>query len=831
MTPGSTIVGNEGRIQAFSRKHQTGLVTLVFTDLVGSTQLKQRLGDWLGVRRIQEHHELVRGLLGEFPEAAEISTAGDSFFLVFARPSDAVLFALRLQKALRDSARPNEAPLRDRIGIHLGEVVIERVGQSEKDHARGVHDLYGLQVDLCARLMSLAGADQILTSSLVFESARGAVARGAEGLEPVRWERHGRYALKGIDLPVEVHEVGETGLAPFWKPPGVLVEEASRPAPQAPDPEPPTPVVTPRPARRVPWVALGVGLGLLVLSGLLGWRWLSPRTDRLAILPFHAPGAASGADDFGTGLAERVEARLQERVSDSRTLRFSPLRDAVENGVTNARLAGSKLAANLVVEGSLSGAMNRRRLSLSLQARAPNGTFVERRSGDFTQKSEETLAQFEERLARQVSEWLGASGSKGGGSGGSEVPPVSEESSPAVDPEVAELHLEGLGALRNRHVKGSLEKAVRDLRLAHTQRPDDRDICADYAEALFWTFDQNKDHESLILAQMVAERNATREPPSERASAVLGLLLVMTDRASNAIPHLRQALQLRRSNIRARVDLARALAAVGNREEASKEFNRAIDLDPNDWYAYNQRGRFFLKQGDGAAAEKEFMQVSRIAPRNYQGPYNAAGVALLHRGDRLAARKFLEQALANEPPAWIVGVIRARVGWSWLAEDFEHGLRELEAAAREAPDNIDVAMMLGEALMSRGDASGRSRSQKEYVRALEFLDQKMQRLRKNSINPAMVDHMDRARCLAALGRFPEAFSQIAVVLSKDPDNPDAWMVDSVVAAMAGRNPQALQSMRKANQLGVSKERLQEEWPLRPLLKSFQGDERPEKNKP
>ncbi|MBM3848928.1 MAG: adenylate/guanylate cyclase domain-containing protein [Verrucomicrobia bacterium] len=304
--------------------------------------------------------------------------------------------------------------MRHRIGIHLGEVVIERVGQSEKDHARGVHDLYGLQVDLCARLMSLAGAGQILTSSLVFESARGAVARGAEGLEPVRWERHGRYALKGIDLPVEVHEVGETGLAPFWKPPGVLVEETSRPAPQAPDPEPPTPVVTPRPARRVPWVALGVGLGLLVLSGLLGWRWLSPRTDRLAILPFHAPGAASGADDFGTGLAERVEARLQERVSDSRTLRLSPLRDAVENGVTNARLAGSKLAANPMVEGSLSGPMDRRRLALSLQARAPNGAFVEQRSGDFTQKSEETLAQFEERLARQLSEWLGASGSKGG---------------------------------------------------------------------------------------------------------------------------------------------------------------------------------------------------------------------------------------------------------------------------------------------------------------------------------------------------------------------------------------------------------------------------------
>jgi class 3 adenylate cyclase len=59
--------GGEGRLQAFGRKHQTGLVTLVFTDLVGSTQLKQRLGDWLGVRRIQEHHGTVRSILAEFP--------------------------------------------------------------------------------------------------------------------------------------------------------------------------------------------------------------------------------------------------------------------------------------------------------------------------------------------------------------------------------------------------------------------------------------------------------------------------------------------------------------------------------------------------------------------------------------------------------------------------------------------------------------------------------------------------------------------------------------------------------------------------------------------
>jgi class 3 adenylate cyclase/Flp pilus assembly protein TadD len=817
--------GGEGRLQAFGRKHQTGLVTLVFTDLVGSTQLKQRLGDWLGVRRIQEHHGTVRSILAEFPEAAEISTAGDSFFLVFARPSDAVLFALRLQRQLRDSAKADEAPLRDRIGIHLGEVVIEK-----GDHRR-VHDLYGLQVDLCARLMSLAGADQILVSSLVYESARGAVARGSEGLGPIRWERHGRYQLKGVDQPVEVHEVGEEGIAAFWKPPGVLVEEPVPQASQVPRPEAATPVETPRRVRRVPWPAVGVGFGLLVLAGLLGWRWLSPKTERLAILPFHSQESGPRADDFGIGLAERVEARLQEEVRDSRTLRFSPLRDAVENGVTNAALAGSKLAADLVVQGSLSRASSRRRLVVSLQARAANGVFIERRSVDVTQKPEETLAQFEERLAGVLAEWLGVSRSKKQSSVGSDSSAGSEKVTPPIDPELAELHLEGLGALRNRHIRGSLEKSVRDLRLAYSQRPDDRDICADYAEAMFWSFDQLQDLESLILAQKVAERNANREPPSERASAVLGLILVMTDRPTEAVPHLRRALARRPSNTRALVDLARALAAVGDTEEALRNFNLAIKGDPNDWYAYNQRGRFFMQQGDLEAAEKEFIKVARIAPGNYQGLYNVANLAMFHRGDRLEGRKLMEQALANDPPAWYASDARAKLGWSWLPDNPERGIREMETAAREVPENIDVAMMLGEALMSSGDGPERSRARQEYGRALRIMDQRIQHLRKISIDPSLDDRMDRAKCLAALGRFPEAFDEIGMVVSRASENPDVWLVDSVVAAMAGKNSQALQSMRKAHQLGVSKARMRDEWPLRPLLKDFQGDERPEKKTP
>src|SRR5437870_981669 len=91
----------QAQLAEFRRKHRTGLLTLLFTDIVGSAQLKQKLGDEAAVALIARHHELVRELRRGFSDAEEIETAGDSFLLVFVRPSDAVKFALRLHAELR----------------------------------------------------------------------------------------------------------------------------------------------------------------------------------------------------------------------------------------------------------------------------------------------------------------------------------------------------------------------------------------------------------------------------------------------------------------------------------------------------------------------------------------------------------------------------------------------------------------------------------------------------------------------------------------------------------------------------------------------------------
>jgi len=186
---------------------RTGLVTLVFTDIVGSTQLKQTLGDREAVGRIQRHHALVRDLVRPFPDAQEVSTAGDSFFLLFARPSDAVRFALQLQHRLREQGWGDPHAVRDRIGIHLGEVVVE-AGEGKP------RDLYGLHVDTAARVMSLAQAGQILLTRSAFDSARQSLkGEEIEGLGELSWLNHGPYLLKGLDEPVEICEVREAGQA------------------------------------------------------------------------------------------------------------------------------------------------------------------------------------------------------------------------------------------------------------------------------------------------------------------------------------------------------------------------------------------------------------------------------------------------------------------------------------------------------------------------------------------------------------------------------------------------------------------------------------------
>ena len=65
------------KVDAFLHRHRIGLLTLLFTDIIGSTKLKSDLGDGKAVEMILRHHAILREILRQFKEGEEIETAGD----------------------------------------------------------------------------------------------------------------------------------------------------------------------------------------------------------------------------------------------------------------------------------------------------------------------------------------------------------------------------------------------------------------------------------------------------------------------------------------------------------------------------------------------------------------------------------------------------------------------------------------------------------------------------------------------------------------------------------------------------------------------------------
>jgi WD40 repeat protein/class 3 adenylate cyclase/tRNA A-37 threonylcarbamoyl transferase component Bud32 len=186
--------------------------TVVFTDIVDSTHLKQTLGDARAIALFEQHDAAVRGLLREFPGSRELGVAGDSFTVSFVNAADALVFSLRLHGALERLGAEDSIELRVRIGIHTGELFVD-------ENVHSGRPIGGMALDVCARIMSLADRGQTLLSRHSFDESRRALMQPESlWMGAYEWLSHGLYQLKGADEPLEICEVGLPGHAPLKAP-------------------------------------------------------------------------------------------------------------------------------------------------------------------------------------------------------------------------------------------------------------------------------------------------------------------------------------------------------------------------------------------------------------------------------------------------------------------------------------------------------------------------------------------------------------------------------------------------------------------------------------
>ena len=155
------------------------LATVLFTDVVGSTERAAELGDRGWKDLLARHHALVRGELERW-RGSEVDTAGDGFLATFDGPARAI----RCACAVRDAVR--ELGLDIRAGLHTGEC--EVLGST----------VAGIAAHIGARVSALAGGGEVLVSSTVKDLVAGSGIAFCE---------RGEHVLKGVPEPWRIYAV------------------------------------------------------------------------------------------------------------------------------------------------------------------------------------------------------------------------------------------------------------------------------------------------------------------------------------------------------------------------------------------------------------------------------------------------------------------------------------------------------------------------------------------------------------------------------------------------------------------------------------------------
>jgi predicted ATPase/class 3 adenylate cyclase len=180
------------------RKLPTGTVTLLFSDIEGSTALLGRLGERYGEALFAQRALMRTAVAGS--RGLEVGTDGDSFFVVFASAAEAVRCCLAAQRALAGHDWPDGVAVRVRMGLHSGEPAVQE------------DDYVGMDVHRAARIAAAAHGGQVVLSEATRLLAASQLA-GEVSVRDLGWHR-----LKDIEAPERIYQLVAPGLTQGFPP-------------------------------------------------------------------------------------------------------------------------------------------------------------------------------------------------------------------------------------------------------------------------------------------------------------------------------------------------------------------------------------------------------------------------------------------------------------------------------------------------------------------------------------------------------------------------------------------------------------------------------------
>ena len=167
------------------KEDKAGPVTVMFTDMVGSTNLTQTMGDEVAQQVVRAHNRIVREALNRFT-GKEVKHTGDGIMASFAITSNCVEAAIFIQgETVKHNESNADLPLHLKVGINAGEPIAED------------DDLFGTTVQVAARTVDKANSEQIFVTEIVHGICAG------KGL---KFFNRGQFVMKGVTEPITLYE-------------------------------------------------------------------------------------------------------------------------------------------------------------------------------------------------------------------------------------------------------------------------------------------------------------------------------------------------------------------------------------------------------------------------------------------------------------------------------------------------------------------------------------------------------------------------------------------------------------------------------------------------
>jgi TolB-like protein/class 3 adenylate cyclase/Flp pilus assembly protein TadD len=626
------------------------VATVLFTDIVGSTETAQRLGDraWRSV--LSQHHALVRKELHRY-HGEEIATAGDGFLAVFDSPALALLCAA----AIRDAVR--ELGLEIRAGIHHGEI------------QREPGTVGGIAVHIGARVSGLAGANEIFVSGTVRDSVHGA------GFE---FEDCGEKEIKGV-----------TGLWHLYTLAG---------APEHLEDELLASGRTRSRLRGLTLASAGIAtlvasFGFLVLRHVGNGNEASSAPDRsIAVLPFELRSTNQDDVFFAGGMHDDLLTQLAQIDSLKVISRTSVVGYA---GTTKpVPQIGEELGVATVLEGAVQRSGDRIRLTVQLIDARRDGHLWAANYDEVLTAS--NLFNIQTDLAKRIAGALRAR---------LRTDRESQRGGQPTESLEAYLHwARGILIARSKTdlALSGVEAAEREFRLA---------IQADSAYALPWAELASAEWTSWYLGNRPAEvafpaarsavdRALALEPDLALAHAVSGLLYMSQWRFDDAEAAYLRAIGLAPGLALVHQEYSFLLVHLERFEEAEAEARRAVELDPRSGRQVRQLGWVRWARGDWDGAIQEAERALEIEPE-LADAYSLMGMAYGRTGDHTAAIQAIETGRRLDPGGsfWTVELATAHA----RAGDDAEALRLLEDVPADASGYMLVWVAVVHATLGNPD--------------------------------------------------------------------------------------------------------------------------------